>query len=383
MEIAGGEVPIIWNGRRARAFVPTLLSERDFDLDHSTVDATARARTIVEIGAEELPADWEPLARLLLRAEGIASSFIEGITAPVVDIVLAESTQEHSPARWVAANLAAVTGAIDAAHDGPLTIDHLCQWHRTLMTGSPTPERYVGRLRAEQGWIGGTSPLDAHLVTPPPALVSGLMDDLITWINGDTVDPITQAAVAHAQFEIIHPFADGNGRIGRVLIAWILVRRLSLLTPPPVSTGIAADVGGYQSGLVLYRMGDHNSWIKWMAQAISGAGRSQQELIGNVASLSEQWRSTVASGRQDRRRLRSDSTVWQVLDLLPRLLVVTGTTLSKELGVPPKTANAAIEQLVDVGILVPQGTIETAGRPSTVYVSPDLLGLTGSNPLRA
>ena len=85
------------------------------------------------------------------------------------------------------------------------------------MTGSPTPERYVGRIRDEQGWIGGTNPFDAHLVTPPADRLGALLDDLLAWVNRDDVDPIAQAAIAHAQFEIIHPFADGNGRIGRVL----------------------------------------------------------------------------------------------------------------------------------------------------------------------
>ena len=119
------------------------------------------------------PTDYATLARLLLRAEGVASSFIEGVTAPVVDIVLAEAGEARRPsaAAWVAANLAAVTESIEEAHAGPLTVESLCRWHRTLMTGSPTPSRYVGAIRSEQGWIGGTSPLDAHLVTPPPEYV--------------------------------------------------------------------------------------------------------------------------------------------------------------------------------------------------------------------
>ncbi|MGH9069415.1 MAG: Fic family protein [Acidimicrobiales bacterium] len=97
----------------------------------------------------------------------------------------------------------------------------LCQWHRTLMTGSPTPERYVGTIRDQQGWIGGTSPFDAHLVTPPPDELPALLADLVDYANRSDVDPIAQAAVAHAQFEIIHPFADGNGRVGRLLVAWV------------------------------------------------------------------------------------------------------------------------------------------------------------------
>jgi len=334
-----------------------------------------------------MPADFAALARLLLRAEGVASSFIEGVTAPVVDIVLAEDDESGSPsaAAWVAANLAAVTEAIEGAHAGPLTTEGLCGWHRTLMTGSPTPVQHVGVLRSEQGWIGGTSPLDAHLVTPPPDEVPALVDDLIAYVNRDDIEPVGQAAIAHAQFEIIHPFADGNGRVGRVLVAWILVRRLALVTPPPVSARIAADVGGYGSGLVLFRMGDHNAWVRWFAQAVSGAGRAQQELVASVERLQREWRERLAGPRADSRRVRSDAAAWRVLDLLPRHLVLTGPIVASELDIPLKSANAALGELVGADVLVEHGTVQPSGRgrPSRLYTSAELLGLTGSNPLRA
>jgi Fic family protein len=387
MEPAGVEVPIVWRGRRVRAFVPTRLAERDLTLDARSVAEAARAQAAVEHSAETMPEEFAALARLLLRAEGVASSFIEGVTAPVVDIVLAEADESGAPstAAWVAANLSAVTEAVEAAHTGPLTVESLCAWHRTLMTGSPTPSQHVGVLRTEQGWIGGTSPLDAHLVTPPPDEVPALLDDLIAFVKGDDIDPVSQAAIAHAQFEIIHPFADGNGRVGRVLVAWILVRRLSLVTPPPVSARIAADVGGYGSGLVLFRMGDHDSWVRWFAGAVSGAGRAQQELVASVERLQREWRARLAAPRTDSRRVRSDAAAWRVLDLLPRHLVLTGPTVASELAIPLKSANAALAALVAAGILVEHGTVQPSGRgrPSRLYTSTELLGLTGSNPLWA
>jgi Fic family protein len=387
MEPAGVEVPIVWRGRRARAFVPARLADRDLTLDARTVADAARAQAAVEHGAEAMPEDFAALARLLLRAEGVASSFIEGVTAPVVDIVLAEADESGSPsaAAWVAANLAAVTEAIDAAQAGALTVDALCAWHRTLMTGSPTPAQHVGVLRTEQGWIGGTTPLDAHLVTPPPDEVPALVDDLIAYVNRHDIDPVSQAAVAHAQFEIIHPFADGNGRVGRVLVAWLLVRRLSLVTPPPVSARIAADVGGYGSGLVLFRMGDHNAWVRWFAEAVSGAGRAQQELVASVERLQREWRGRLGGPRAASRRVRSDAAAWRALDLLPRHLVLTSPIVASELDIPLKSANAALGELVDASILVEHGTVQGCGRvrPSRLYASAELLGLTGSNPLRA
>lgn len=377
----------MWRGRRARAFVPTRLADRNLALEARTVADAARAQAAVEHGAEAMPEDFAALARLLLRAEGVASSFIEGVTAPVVDIVLAEADESGKPsaAAWVAANLAAVTEAIEGANAGALTVESLCAWHRTLMTGSPKPVQHVGVLRSEQGWIGGTSPLDAHLVTPPPDEVPALVDDLIAYVNRDDVDPVSQAAIAHAQFEIIHPFADGNGRVGRVLVAWILVRRLSLVTPPPVSARIAADVGGYGSGLVLFRMGDHDTWVRWFAKAVSGAGRAQQELVASVERMQREWRERLAGPRADSRRVRSDAAAWRVLDLLPRHLVLTGPIVASALAIPSKSANGALGELVAAGILVEHGTVQGSGRgrPSRLYTSAELLGLTGSNPLRA
>ena len=386
MEPAGVEVPIQWRGRRAKAFVPTRLAERDLTLAAEAIARAARAQAAVEHGAETMPENFAALARLLLRAEGVASSFIEGITAPVVDIVLAEADEsaDSSAAAWVAANLAAVTDAIDEAHSGPLEVGSLCRWHRTLMTGSPTPADHVGAVRTEQGWIGGTSPFDAHLVTPPPGELPALLDDLVAYVNRDDVDPVSQAAIAHAQFEIIHPFADGNGRVGRVLIAWILVRRLSLVTPPPVSTLIAADVGGYASGLVLFRMGDHNAWVRWFAGAVSGAGRAQQELVASVEQLERAWRERLSARREGAKRLRSNAAAWRVLDLLPRHLALTSRTVATELAIPLKSATAALRDLVDAGVLVDHGTVQAGrGRPSRLYTSAEMLGLAGSSPLRA
>lgn len=386
MDQAGTEVPIVWRGRRAMAFVPTPLAARDLTLSATAAVRSARAQAAVEYRAESMPDDYAPLARLLLRSEGVASSYVEGVTAPVVDIVLAEAADppQHSPASWVAANLAALTDAIDEAHAGPLTVDALCRWHQTLMTGSPTPARHVGSLRDEQGWIGGTSPFDAHLVTPPPERVPELLDDLVAYVNGVDIDPVAQAAISHAQFEIIHPFADGNGRVGRVLVAWMLVRRLSLLTPPPVSTCIAADVGGYGSGLVLFRMGEHNAWVQWFADAVSGAGRAQQELIASVEELRQDWHDRLAEQSLGSRRLRSDAAAWRLLDLLPRHLVLTAPQVASELGVAMKSALAALETLVEAGVLVEHGSVQPKprGRPSRLFVSPELLGLTGANPLR-
>src|SRR5580658_8436364 len=133
MQLAGSEVRIVWPGRRARAFVPALLESRQLELDASTGARTGAAMAEIGHAAEALHADYEPLARLLLRSEGVASSFIEGITAPVVEVVLAEEQighQEAGAAAWVASNMAAVSEAVvDGAGETALSVETLCQWH--------------------------------------------------------------------------------------------------------------------------------------------------------------------------------------------------------------------------------------------------------------
>ena len=382
---AGSEVGVTWNGRRVRAFVPAFLRDRDLTLDAPTAARTAASAAEVGYAAEALNADYEPLGRLLLRSEGVASSFIEGITAPVVDIVLAEERlgrQDVGAAAWVASNLAAVSKAVTSAETAaPASVEMLCEWHRTLMTGSPVPERYVGAIRDSQGWIGGSSPLDAHLVTPPPAELPALLHDLIAYTNRVDTDPIAQAAVVHAQFEVIHPFGDGNGRVGRVLVAWVLTRRLALVVPPPVSVAIAADVGGYASGLVLFRLGQHREWIQWFADVVAEGGKAQRALVSNVEQIKSRWREQLFSGD---RKPRSDAAATAALELLPRHLVLTSQTLMDALGISRKASLATLDRLAWAGILTEYGTVrrKTAGQPATLYVSRDLLGLAGSNPLR-
>jgi len=130
---------------------------------------------------------------------------------------------------------------------------------------------HIGAFRDELGWIGGTGPHDAVAVLPPPDTIACLTEDLIAFANRTDLHPVIQTAVAHAQFESIHPYADGNGRVGRILTAWLLARRLDLPCPPPVSVEIAKDIGGYLSGLALYRLDQLDPYVAWFAEKIERA----------------------------------------------------------------------------------------------------------------
>ncbi len=376
-ETFGQEVSLIWSGRRIKAFVPDPIGKAGFSFDARTVTATTRAAGEALRAASQLGTDFVALAHLLSRAEGVASSFIEGIVAPVFDVVLAESRGgENSPATQVASNIEVLRDVIGENAPDRLNLATLCQWHRTLMSTSTLAPQFIGAFRREIGWIGGTDPTNAHLVTPPPTELSRLLRDLMRFVARRDIDPIAHAAIAHAQFEVIHPFADGNGRVGRLLVGWMLRRSLSLVTPPPLSVAIGADVGGYTSGLVLYRQGDQQRWVRWFANAVATSSRRQGVLVGDVDDLRIAWdrllRETLA------RPIRSDAVAWQILTLMPRHLVLTSRVVSDELRVTTKAAVTSLDQLCELGVLVRHGSYAAGrGRPSHLYVCPALLRLVG------
>jgi Fic family protein len=369
--MSGHEQKIEWRGRKVNAWVPDPLAERDLTLTEPTARRTERAAAAARRGSDALPEDWGALARLLLRAEGVASSYVEGVQAPLAQVAAAElDPSVGESAAWIADNAAATQAAIDEARKAPLSAKLLHRWHRRLMEGaSHLPEHQIGAWRKEPGWIGGTSPLDAAAVVPPPELIADLMEDLIAFANRKDIDPVTQAAVAHAQFELIHPYADGNGRVGRILIAWVLTRRLNLTTPPPVSVRIATDRGGYLSGLALFRLGQVDPWVAWFAEIVEGSGDAATNLVQAVATLTARWEERIVG-------VRADAVAHRVMTLLPAHPVIGGEIVAGELGVSERAARAALDTLEAHGILeqfTPAN--RTPGRPRRWWVASELLAL--------
>lgn len=369
--MSGHDHQIEWRGRKVNAWVPDPLTERDLTLTEPTARRTERAAAAVQRGSDALPTDWAALARLLLRAEGVASSYVEGVQAPPAQVAAAElDPSVGESAAWIADNAAATQTAIDQAHNAPLDTRALHGWHSRLMSGaSHLPAHQVGAWREEPGWIGGTSPLDAAAVVPPPELIATLMEDLIAFANREDLDAVTQAAVAHAQFELIHPYADGNGRVGRILIAYLLTRRLNLTTPPPVSVRIATDRGGYLSGLTLFRLGQADPWVAWFAETVQGSGEATTNLVEAVATLTAGWQERIAE-------VRADAVAHKVLALLPAHPVIGGEILARELGVSERAARTALDTLQAHGVLEQFVPAHRApGRPRRRWVASELLAL--------
>jgi Fic family protein len=367
-------VTVDWHGRKVEAARPDRIAVLEPELSERSVRRTEQAAAAVQRAGDRSAGVFEGAARLLLRAEGLASSAIEGLRAPAGRVAVAQATDPDDDmevdrtAAWVADNLAVVSDALVAP--GPLDQTRLFAWHERLMANSPTiADRHVGAYRDVLGWVGGANPLVATHVAVPPEHIEALMDDLFAFVGREDLDAVTQAAIAHAQFETIHPFADGNGRLGRVLIGRILSHRLAVAVPPPVSLAFARDVGGYGSGLTLYRQGLLDHWVGWFADCVEAAAETSTNLLTMVADLQAEWRLATID-------LRADSAARRLVEVLPAHPVVNAHIVSGLLGVSEQAGRTGLEDLAGRGILVELPDVPSGrGRPRRWWEAQSLLAL--------
>lgn len=272
--------------------IPPMLADLDYDPTGTVArrhEAALVAITRLEAGHGQYLA---PLADFLLRSESVASSKIEHIDADWRAFSKAFAGGKASdPARAQLAAARALTAMIEAANDHPVTLDALLQAHQVLMAPDPYADS-PGALRTVQNWIGGSdhSPLDAVFVPPPPDLVPALVDDLLRFAARSDLPVLAKAAIAHAQFESIHPFVDGNGRLGRALISAIL--RHSGLTERitvPLASVMLADTDDYFERLTRYRTGDADQFVEYVAGAAIHASEASTEAAARLAALPARW----------------------------------------------------------------------------------------------
>jgi Fic family protein len=210
----------------------------------------------------------------------------------------------------------------------------------------------AGQVRSVQNWIGGNdyNPCGADFVPPPPDKLPALLADLCDFCNDDTLSPLVQAAIAHAQFETIHPFEDGNGRTGRALLQVILRRRgLAPAYVPPISVMLARHKERYVEGLTLFRTDHVSDWVGVFAEAAAAAAQLARHYARRVIELQRSWRERLA----EQVAPRSDAAVWPIIDALPaHPIITTSVAATATERTRPAVANA-IEQLVSCGVLLP------------------------------
>jgi Fic family protein len=318
--------------------VPDPIADLDLLLPGEVAGALETASaTVHELNVSPLKlVSLEAVARHLLREESLASSRIEGLALGHRRIALAdydlEQADDHKAADIVG-NIRAMTQAVElGAGARAFTPDDVLAVHRTVLRfGEDEP--IAGKWREKQGWVGGQVPTHAAYVPPPHEEVPRLMEDLCEFINRTNMPATAQAAIAHAQFENIHPFIDGNGRVGRCLIPTVLRRRG--LTPnyvPPVSVILAARRNHYFAGLEDFRGDGLYRWLDFFADATDTAAREAAGLAATMDDLQGRWLERFP------RPPRADSAVRRVVAVLPAHPVLDVRVVMNRLGISERAA---------------------------------------------
>lgn len=352
-----------------RAAVPATIADLQLELPNDTAAAAEDAlveiirfdaelsRALPPAGVGATDGELAPLAAVLLRTESASSSQIENVTAGAKALALASLHERAGDdARLVAANVDALQRAIDLSDDlGPASI---LAAHHALLGGHDYAQ--PGRWRDGQVWIGGAapSPHTATFVPPHADRVPDAMADLFGYARRTDVPVLPHVAIAHAQFETIHPFADGNGRLGRALVHAMLRRAGATRgVTVPVSAGLLTDTGTYFDALMSFRDGDPAPIVDRFTEAAFAAVRNGRALASELTRIHATW--------TDRLTARRGAAAWSALPLLIRQPAVTVAYLGEQVGVSQPAALRAVNQLVDAGILKPA----TANRRNRVWVA--------------
>jgi Fic family protein len=346
-------------GESVRAFVPQPLPPAEpplpptcfIDLNRQAELALARLA-----GVSGLAPSVEWLLYSAIRKEALLTSQIEGTQATLTDLFdeeaglkvsnsedVEEVTNYLRAFRWVQAQLRDPQGL-------PISVRMLCEAHRLLLDGVRGAGKQPGELRRSQNWIGGTRPGNAAFVPPPPQGVADLLADLERFVHAPDADlpPMVRVALIHAQFETIHPFLDGNGRIGRLLIAALFEHWGLLAEPLMVLSGyLKQHQAEYYRRLSAIRTdGDWEGWVAFFLEGVAVASADAERSIIDVASLIT----------ADRKRLLDSAKAgpisYRLFELLPMMPRFSVEHVRRRLETTFPTASAAVSLLEDRGIVV-------------------------------
>ncbi|MGI8557534.1 MAG: Fic family protein [Solirubrobacteraceae bacterium] len=314
----------------------------------ATSELVVRAeRAVADLNHRDpAPASLEGLARQLMRSEALASSQIEGLA--VSHRKLAQASIEglgHHRAMAVLGNMHAMEKAIEIGTSAdPITRQDIADIHAAIAIVPPL-DRIAGKYREEQGWIGGDSPIHAEFVPSPALELTRLVEDLCEFLARDDLPAVAQAAIAHAQFETIHPFGDGNGRVGRCLIHVTLRRRgLAPNYVPPISLLLGANKDAYIAGLESFRRDDVEPWLAQFARVTESSALQAEHFSDAINRLQEAWIEAASP-------MRADSAARVVIANLPAFPYITVKIVEHLTGRSNVTALNALARLTEASIL--------------------------------
>lgn len=328
------------------AAVPPTLTGQRIDLPPRLLDSLRDTAMLIATTEASVRAPTAVLEPFLVRTEAVASSRIEEEQTTVDQLARAEAGAKVSAkTRTVHAAATALRHLVESSKSG-IELSSVLKAHAELMSGDLNETHYAGKLRSVQNWIGGSGrhPLGAAHVPPHPSRLAGAMADLLSFANTSGVDPIFQAAVVHAQFEAIHPFTDGNGRIGRALINAVLrARGVTKTLLLPVAAAMAADRGRYFGALAQYTEGDAGPIVEVVAESLQIAATQTASSAQNLAELPSRWREAAG--------VRRGSSADRLIGNLLSIPVMDADDVRLLLGVSDATAYRAIRSLEDAGVL--------------------------------
>lgn len=365
--------------RRARvaarivAYVPASLDGSSFSLDADTVAAVVDAENAVRHAQRYADTTGvSTIAQQLLRSEAIASSRMEGVDVPSHrSLAKAIAGEQHRPtAQAVITNIDAVKWIYERAADGqPLTMQAIRDIHARLAQADRHMSAHAGMIRTRQNWIGHDphTPVGAEFIPPPARDVEWLLDDLCGYANRADMPAVVQAAVVHAQFETIHPFADGNGRVGRALIGATFTRRgLARAVIPPVSLVLAQSRDAYVEALTAWRFDDDgpDRWVRLLAGACETAALASEQLASDVTALMGRWREQAGHPR-------AGSSAEAIIRALPATPIISSKRGQQITGASEAATLRALNRLQAAGVLA----LVTVGRRNRQWESVGLFGL--------
>ena len=319
------------------------------DVSADVEDATRELVTFDKHAKSRLGTDnpaLGPMTAILLRTESASSSQIEQLTTSAKQLALAEIDEgDKANALTVIGNVRAMEAALRLSDH--ISEDSILAMHKALMLHQPGFEEDAGRYRSEQVWIGPgeAGPRLAEFVAPHHDRIPGAIADLVDFAKRQDISVLVQVAVAHAQFETIHPFPDGNGRTGRALAQSIL-RNKGLVgsTAVPISAGLLVDTERYFAALTAFRSGDAEPIVSEFASASRIAATTGTQLVDDLVGQ-------LDDSRQKLKGLRSDAAAWRILPALVGQPAVNTKYLMSNLGLGEMGALRALDTLTDRGVL--------------------------------
>ena len=355
--LQGHYLPISTVGEKAKAFVPDPLPPKP-PIEWSPELLGAFDAALVALGRLDSASTMLPSTPLFLymyvRKEAVLSSMIEGTQSSLSDLLLYEIAQEPgvplADVREVSNYVAALDHGLKRLAEGfPLSRRLICEMHGILLAEGRGQHADPGEFRRSQNWVGGTRPSNANLVPPPVKNMHNCLDKLEEFLHDmpQATPPLLKAALAHVQFETIHPFLDGNGRLGRLLITLILCERKVLQEPLLYLSLYFKEHRQYYYDLLntVRATGDWEAWLMFFAEAVTATATQGVESIKKLAKIFFENADRIAGLG------RAAPSATHVHIALQERPIVTAAWLAEKTRLSAATVNKALENLEKIGIV--------------------------------